>query len=80
MTLYIHVKQFIYVESRLYFRGPLMPREIDETQIHHLTNAGLSQREIARRLGIPRSTLQDWLKRQAGVPVQRPVQPLGVTN
>jgi transcriptional regulator with XRE-family HTH domain len=38
--------------------------EIDQTQIQALIDQGLSQREISRRLGIPRSTLQDYLKRQ----------------
>jgi hypothetical protein len=48
-----------------------MPRDIDEPQLHQLLNQGLSQREISRRLGIPRSTLQDYLKRQQVVPVHR---------
>jgi len=46
-----------------------MPREIDETQLRQLLEQGLSQREIARRLGVPRSTLQDRLKRQDVVKV-----------
>jgi transposase len=59
-----------------------MSREIDEAQLRTLFEQGVSQREIARRLGITRSTLQDHLKRLAPVkvhrgtstPVQRPVQ------
>lgn len=48
-----------------------MPREIDDTQLRQLIEQGLSQREIARRLDIPRSSLQDHLKRQQVVPVHR---------
>jgi hypothetical protein len=51
-----------------------MPREIDAARLQHLLAQDLSQREIARQLGIPRSTLQDHLKRQPRAPVQRPVQ------
>jgi hypothetical protein len=51
-----------------------MPQPIDEDQIRQLIAQGLSQRAIARRLGVPRSTLQDHLKRQGIVPVQPPVQ------
>jgi hypothetical protein len=47
-----------------------MPRKIDDTQLHQLIDAGLSQREIARRTGIPRSTLQDWMKRQDVAPAR----------
>jgi transcriptional regulator with XRE-family HTH domain len=47
-----------------------MLREIDATQLHQLINEGLSQREIARRLDVPRSTLQDWLKRQNVAPAR----------
>jgi transcriptional regulator with XRE-family HTH domain len=46
-----------------------MPRDIDETQLQQLREQGLSQREIARRLNIPRSTLQDHLTRQQVVQV-----------
>ena len=48
-----------------------MPREIDEPTLRRLLAEGVSQREIARRLGIPRTTLQEYLKRQ-GLAVQRP--------
>jgi transcriptional regulator with XRE-family HTH domain len=44
--------------------------EIDDNQLRELIDQGLSQREIARRLGIPRSTLQDWMKRQAVAPAR----------
>jgi transcriptional regulator with XRE-family HTH domain len=61
-----------------------MPRPIDDEELRALIEAGISQREIARRLGIPRSTLQDRVKRlnvaparrEASAPVQRPVQAL----
>ena len=39
-----------------------MADEIDLTQMQALVTQGLSQREIARRLNIPRSTLQSRLK------------------
>jgi transposase-like protein len=48
-----------------------MPREIDDAQLHALLEQGLSQREVARRLGVPRSTLQDHLKRLQPVEVHR---------
>jgi hypothetical protein len=48
-----------------------MAHTIDTAALQHLLTEGLSQREIARRLGIPRSTLQDYLKRQQVVPVHR---------
>jgi hypothetical protein len=57
-----------------------MPHTIDEAALRRLLADGVSQREIARRLGIPRTTLQDYLKRQGlavprpPAPVQRPVQ------
>ena len=45
--------------------------QIDDTQLRQLINEGLSQREMARRLGVPRSTLQDHLKRAPVYPVHR---------
>jgi transcriptional regulator with XRE-family HTH domain len=48
-----------------------MPRAIDDAALRRLLAEGLSQREIARRLGVPRTTLQDHLKRQQVVPVHR---------
>jgi transcriptional regulator with XRE-family HTH domain len=48
-----------------------MPHDIDETALRRLLAEGISQREIARRLGIPRTTLQEYLKRQ-GLAGQRP--------
>jgi hypothetical protein len=48
-----------------------MPREIDATQLRQLIDEGVSQREIARRLGVPRSTLQDHLKQLEVYPVHR---------
>jgi hypothetical protein len=39
------------------------PPNVDPDDVRHLQAQGLSQREIARRLRIPRSTLQDLLKR-----------------
>ena len=57
-----------------------MPHDIDETALRRLLAEGISQREISRRLGVPRTTLQEHLKRQGlavqrpPVPVQRPVQ------
>jgi transcriptional regulator with XRE-family HTH domain len=48
-----------------------MPRAIDDTTLERLLAEGLSQREMARRLGVPRTTLQDHLKRQQVVPVHR---------
>ena len=48
-----------------------MPREIDVDMLQQLLATGISQREIARRLGIPRTTLQEYLKRQ-GLAAQRP--------
>jgi hypothetical protein len=48
-----------------------MATTIDEAALQRLLAEGLSQREISRRLGIPRSTLQNHLKRQQVVPVHR---------
>ena len=48
-----------------------MPHDIDETALRRLLAEGISQREISRRLGVPRTTLQEHLKRQ-GLAVQRP--------
>jgi hypothetical protein len=53
-----------------------MPHQVDETQLRQLLGQGLPQREISRRIGIPRTTLQDHIKRLGLVPVHRPVQPL----
>ena len=46
-----------------------MPHAIDEAQLRRLLAQGVSQREIARRLGIPRSTLQGHLKHLHSVEV-----------
>ncbi len=48
-----------------------MPHAIDAVQLRRLLAQCLSQREIARRLGIPRSTLQAHLKRLKPVEVHR---------
>ena len=37
--------------------------QIDDTQLHALAAEGLSPTEIAKRLGLPRSTVRDRLKR-----------------
>jgi hypothetical protein len=50
-----------------------MAPDISADYLRQLIEAGLSQREIARRTGIPRATLQDRLKRLGLGPVQRPV-------
>jgi hypothetical protein len=50
-----------------------MPANLSDDHRRQLLDAGLSQREIARRTGIPRATLQDRLKRLGLRPVQRPV-------
>jgi transcriptional regulator with XRE-family HTH domain len=39
------------------------PPDVDLDRVRHLQAQGLSQRKIADQLGIPRSTLQDLLKR-----------------
>ena len=41
---------------------------IDETQLQVLVAEGLSQAEIAKRLGIPRTTIRDRLKKLKQVP------------
>jgi len=49
---------------------------ITDDTIERLHAQGLSQREIARRLGIPRTTLQDRLRRLGLLaPLQRPPAP-----
>jgi ParB-like chromosome segregation protein Spo0J len=48
-----------------------MAAEIDDAQLRNLLDQGVSQHEIARRLGVPRSTLQDHLKRLPPVEVHR---------
>jgi AraC-like DNA-binding protein len=52
-----------------------MPRQVDNAQLRRWLADGLSQREIAQRMGLPRSTLYGRLKRLQLLPVQRPVQP-----
>jgi hypothetical protein len=37
--------------------------QINDTQLHTLAAEGLSPTEIAKRLGLPRSTVRDRLKR-----------------
>jgi hypothetical protein len=41
----------------------MAPTHIDDTQLRTLAAEGLSQYEIAKRLGIPRSTIRDRLKK-----------------
>jgi transcriptional regulator with XRE-family HTH domain len=57
-----------------------MAPDLSNAQLHAFLEAGLSQREIARRTGIPRATLQTRLKRlglQGGPsPVDRPPTPV----
>ena len=46
---------------------------IDETQLQALVAEGLSPTEIAKRLGIPRSTIRDRLKKlDATLPLKSP--------
>jgi hypothetical protein len=45
-----------------------MARAGDEARVRKLLADGLSQREIARQTGIPRTTVQDILKRAAQTP------------
>jgi hypothetical protein len=58
----------------------MAPTHLSDDQLRQLIDAGLSQREITRRTGIPRSTLQTRLKRlglQGGPsPVDRPPIPV----
>jgi Winged helix-turn-helix DNA-binding len=49
-----------------------MRRDVDGEQLRTLLEQGISQREIARRLGIPRSTLQEHLKRLQVSPLVTP--------
>ena len=51
-----------------------MARTIDERRVRQLLAQGLSQREISRRLDIPKSTLHDYLK-HARVPEVYPGPP-----
>jgi hypothetical protein len=56
-----------------------MTPALTDDQLRAFLEAGLSQREIARRTGIPRASLQVRLKRlglQVTPPVQRPVSRL----
>jgi hypothetical protein len=53
-----------------------MTPDLTDNNLRDLIAQGLSQREIARRTGMPRATLQDRLKRlglQVTPPVQKPV-------
>jgi hypothetical protein len=53
-----------------------MAPDLTDDQLRQLIDAGLSQREIVRRTGIPRSMIQRRLNRlglQVSPPVQRPV-------
>ena len=48
----------------------------DWTRYAQLKAQGLSERQIAERLNVPRSTLRRELAKHEGIPaVQRPVQP-----
>jgi predicted transcriptional regulator len=49
----------------------MAPTQIDDLQLSSLAAEGLSQTEIAKRLGLPRSTVRDHLKRLdlASVPI-----------
>jgi hypothetical protein len=40
-----------------------MPQDVTDEELRRLVSEGVSQRDISRRTGIPRSTLQDRLKR-----------------
>jgi hypothetical protein len=51
-----------------------MAPDINWQRYDELKAQGISERQIAERLGVARSTLQDHLKRQGLAPVQRPVQ------
>jgi transcriptional regulator with XRE-family HTH domain len=51
--------------------------EIDKEKLRGLIEQGLSQREIARQLGIPRSSLQRALKSLAQVPTGLPAVDTG---
>ena len=58
-----------------------MATSIDRTKVQQMLAEGLSQREIARRLNVPRTTLQGViheLQRQASPPIQAQVIELGV--
>jgi len=48
--------------------------DLTDDQLRQLVDQGLSQREIAKRTGIPRTTLQRRLQRLGLTPVQTPVQ------
>jgi hypothetical protein len=55
-----------------------MSPDLTDAQLSDLLTEALSQREISRRTGIPRSTLQiriKWLTLQESPPVQPPVSP-----
>src|SRR5919197_5456538 len=49
-----------------------MARAGDEARVRKLQADGLSQREIARQTGIPRTTVQEILKRAAQMPASAP--------
>jgi hypothetical protein len=51
-------------------RGPRR-RDVADEQLRTRLKRGVSQRDIARRLGTPRSPLREHLKRQQVVPVHR---------
>jgi Homeodomain-like domain len=47
----------------------------DVTRVIHLSDQGLSDYEISRRTGIPRSTVQHWRARPASSPKGPPAGP-----
>ena len=50
--------------------------QIDDLQLSSLVAEGLSQNEIARRLGVPRSTIRNHLKKlELPVPYESPAPP-----
>jgi len=46
-------------------------KPIDEAKVRDLIGQGWSQRKIAKELGIPRTTLQGFIRRQAGKPKRK---------
>jgi predicted ArsR family transcriptional regulator len=56
----------------------MAPTQIDDNQLRTLQAEGLSQNEIAKRLGVPRSTVRDRLKKLDMAPTADTTSPVSI--
>src|SRR5262247_1903814 len=72
ILVYTYKCTLVYLRHSATGRAWFMARVDDEARARKLRAEGLSQREIARQTGIPRTTVQDILKRSAQLPASAP--------